>query len=136
MICCTTSWVTELVHWYNHEHRHSAIGFVTPEQRHAQMDISLLQACDKIYAAARKVNPNRWPGPTRDWSRINEVHLNPQTSDKKKPFTTKIGLSIKLFASTVLTTTQGAPRRRAKLGHGGATRSRRRGGPAHQLVTK
>ncbi|MBC7620886.1 MAG: hypothetical protein H7293_18195 [Candidatus Saccharibacteria bacterium] len=31
-------WVTELTHWYNHEHRHSAIGFVTPEQRHAQMD--------------------------------------------------------------------------------------------------
>ena len=23
-------WVTELVHWYNDEHRHSAIGFVTP----------------------------------------------------------------------------------------------------------
>ena len=31
-------WVTQLVHWYNHEHRHSAIGFVTPHQRHQQID--------------------------------------------------------------------------------------------------
>ncbi len=28
-------WVTELVHWYNEQHRHSAISFVTPEQRYA-----------------------------------------------------------------------------------------------------
>lgn len=25
-------WVTEVVHWYNHAHRHSAIGFVTPAE--------------------------------------------------------------------------------------------------------
>ncbi len=30
------AWVTGLVRWYNHEHRHSAIRFVTPAQRHAQ----------------------------------------------------------------------------------------------------
>jgi len=76
-------WTTELVHWYNHEHRHSAIGFVTPEQRHAQSDIGLLQARDKVYAAARNANPNRWSGPTRDWSHISEVHLNPETPDKQ-----------------------------------------------------
>ena len=28
--------VTELAHWYNEDHRHSAIRFVTPAQRHAQ----------------------------------------------------------------------------------------------------
>jgi len=28
------SWVHGFVHWYNHEHLHSAIKFVTPEQRH------------------------------------------------------------------------------------------------------
>jgi hypothetical protein len=64
--------MAELVHWYNHEHRHSAIGFVTPEQRHTQ-----------VYAAALTANPNRWSGPTRDWSHISEVHLNPETSDKQ-----------------------------------------------------
>ncbi|MFT7117440.1 MAG: putative transposase [Rhodoferax sp.] len=37
-------WVAELVHWYHHEHRHSAISFVTPEQRHTPIDCHLLQA--------------------------------------------------------------------------------------------
>ena len=73
-------WAAELVHWYNHEHRHSAIGFVTPDQRHTKIDISLLQGRDKVYAAARSANPNRWSGPTRDWSHINQVHLNPESS--------------------------------------------------------
>ena len=36
-------WVTELAHWYNNEHRHSAIGFVTPAQRHAGLDRTLLE---------------------------------------------------------------------------------------------
>lgn len=36
-------WVTDLVAWYNHEHRHSAIGFVTPAQRHAGLDETLLK---------------------------------------------------------------------------------------------
>ena len=36
-------WVTDLAHWYNHEHRHSAIGFVTPAQRHACLDRALLE---------------------------------------------------------------------------------------------
>ena len=71
-------WVTDLVHWYNHEHRHSAIGFVTPAQRHMQVDQALLDDPAKVYAAARQTNPNRWSGPTRNWSRITQVHLNPE----------------------------------------------------------
>ncbi len=37
-------WVAGFVHWYNHEHRHSAIQFVTPAQRHAGEDTALLLA--------------------------------------------------------------------------------------------
>jgi hypothetical protein len=73
-------WVTDLVQWYNHEHRHSAIKFVTPEQRHAGQDISMLKSREVVYAAARKANPGRWSGATRNWSRIEEVHLNPTTA--------------------------------------------------------
>ena len=72
-------WVTDLVHWYNHEHRHSAISFVTPAQRHMQVDQALLDERVKVYAAARHANPNRWSGAIRNWSRITQVHLNPQT---------------------------------------------------------
>jgi len=33
-----SQWVIGLVDWYNQEHRHSAIKFVTPEQRHLGQD--------------------------------------------------------------------------------------------------
>lgn len=32
-LAAARQWVTDLVAWYNHEHRHSAIRFVTPAQR-------------------------------------------------------------------------------------------------------
>jgi len=63
-------WVTDLVHWYNHEHRHSAIRFVTPQQRHAGLDKSMLKNREVVYASARQANPNRWSGSTRNWNRI------------------------------------------------------------------
>ena len=55
-------WVTELVHWYNEEHRHSAISFVSPAQRHAQTDEAMLQARAAVYEKARQRNPMRWLG--------------------------------------------------------------------------
>jgi transposase InsO family protein len=70
-------WVSGLVHWYNNEHRHSAISFVTPDQRHELLDQSILQARDVVYEAARQAHPNRWSGQTRDWSPQGAVHLNP-----------------------------------------------------------
>jgi hypothetical protein len=76
--------VSELVHWYNEEHRHSAIGFVTPAQRHTQTDAAMLQARAAVYEKARQQHPMRWSGNTRDWSFIDEVHLNPDSPQNKK----------------------------------------------------
>lgn len=42
------------VHWYNHEHRHSAIRFVTPAERHAGQDSEVLAKRDAIYAGAKR----------------------------------------------------------------------------------
>ena len=81
-------WVTDLVHWYNQEHRHSAIRFVTPQERHAGLDKSMLTNRQVVYAAARKANPNRWSGSTRNWNAIDEVHLNPITAPRKEAATT------------------------------------------------
>ena len=36
-------WVYGFVQWYNHEHRHSALKFVTPHQRHAGEDKDILK---------------------------------------------------------------------------------------------
>jgi transposase InsO family protein len=70
-------WVTGLVKWYNHEHRHSAIRFVTPAQRHEGLDDNLLENRKAVYEAARAKHPQRWTGSSRNWEKIQVVHLNP-----------------------------------------------------------
>ncbi|MCK9394017.1 MAG: integrase core domain-containing protein [Methylobacter sp.] len=55
-------WVTGLVEWYNHEHRHSAIRFVTPTQRHEGLDENLLDNRKAVYGAARAKHPQRCSG--------------------------------------------------------------------------
>jgi hypothetical protein len=77
-------WVGTFVHWYNEEHRHSAIGFVTPAQRHACLDTALLSKRVQVYEAARERHPERWSGATRNWQPVMIVLLNPEkTSDPK-----------------------------------------------------
>jgi putative transposase len=75
--------VSELVRWYNHEHRHSAIRFVTPAQRHANLDQDILNRRAAFYESARQRNPLRWKGRTRNWQRVGAVHLNPDRIDNQ-----------------------------------------------------
>lgn len=71
-------WVLKFVRWYNTEHRHSAINFVTPNQRHAGEDDLILAARKKVYQAAKERNPTRWSGETRNWNKPGAVWLNPE----------------------------------------------------------
>lgn len=77
-------WVGQFVHWYNQEHRHSAIRFVTPHERHEGLENGLLQRRDDVYEAAKAANPQRWSGPTRNWQPVRVVHLNPDQSSVEK----------------------------------------------------
>ena len=77
-------WVNELAHWYNDEHRHSAIGFVTPSQRHEGQDMALLADRTVVYEWARQANPQRWSKKTRDWRYVDQVNLNPETPTLKE----------------------------------------------------
>ena len=70
-------WTSNFVNWYNNEHRHSGIKFVTPNQRHEGKDIEILKARDITYKLAREKHPERWTTKTRDWTPIEVVHLNP-----------------------------------------------------------
>ena len=70
-------WVHGFVQWYNDEHRHSAIRYVTPSQRHRGEDSDLLEQRKAVYESARQQNPGRWSGKTRNWSAVEEVWLNP-----------------------------------------------------------
>jgi transposase InsO family protein len=71
------SWAEWFVTWYNTEHCHSAIQFVTPKQRHDGDDVELLDKRTALYEAAKARNPNRWTRGIRDWSRTEVVVLNP-----------------------------------------------------------
>ena len=77
-------WVSSFTGWYNEEHRHSAIKFVTPSQRHRGEDREILTRRDRTYQEAQKKNPERWSGKTRDWTPIEKVTLNPQKEVVRK----------------------------------------------------
>ncbi|MCP4449516.1 MAG: transposase [Myxococcales bacterium] len=57
--------VDAFVTWYNNEHRHSSIGFVTPAERHDGDSEQLLAKRRCVYEEAKKRNPRRWSGETR-----------------------------------------------------------------------
>ena len=71
-------WAAGFVHWYNHEHHHSGIRYVTPAERHAGQDRALLGHRHALYQQARERNPRRWSGQTRNWTPIAAVTLNPE----------------------------------------------------------
>ena len=71
-------WAVGFVHWYNVDHRHSGIRYVSPAQRHAGDDHAILTARHDLYRSARKLNPARWSGDTRNWTPIGAVTLNPE----------------------------------------------------------
>ena len=72
-------WARRFVHWYNHEHRHSGIRYVTPAQRHAGQDGPMLAGAPRpVSAGAGSAIPRRWSGPTRNWTPIAVVTLNPE----------------------------------------------------------
>lgn len=77
-------WVAGFVIWYNEEHRHSALQFVTPGQRHRGEDHALLAQRRQVYAAAKARHPERWAGATRAWEPDTVVCLNPGRLPKQE----------------------------------------------------
>ncbi|TCV94470.1 hypothetical protein EDC52_107213, partial [Biostraticola tofi] len=71
-------WVGIFTRWYNEEHYHSGIRYVTPAQRHRGDDREILMRRDEVYRAAQAAHPERWSGETRNWQPISTVTLNPE----------------------------------------------------------
>jgi len=78
------AWVRAFVDWYNGEHLHSAIGFVTPNDRHDERDVEILSKRHEVYEQARERHPERWSGETRNWDRVEIVALNPDHQNNQK----------------------------------------------------
>jgi transposase InsO family protein len=86
-------WAMRFVQWYNYEHRHSGIRYVTPAQRHAGQDRPLLNARHAVYQDARQRNPRRWSRQTRSWAPVTAVTLNPERDTLVQAATSQIQLS-------------------------------------------
>ena len=77
------AWVEGFVGWYNDEHLHSGIQFVTPAQRHRGEDREILAKRHELYLQARAKNPSRWSGNTRNWEPVTRVLLNPDKANQQ-----------------------------------------------------
>jgi putative transposase len=83
-LAAAREWVASFVAWYNDEHLHSGIGFVTPSQRHAGNDVAILAHRHAVYTVARERHPERWTGSTRNWARPDTVTLNPSPASRQQ----------------------------------------------------
>ena len=73
------NWVSLFVKWYNHDHHHSGMKFLTPYQRRSGASEKILENRRLVYEAAKAAHPERWNGrATRDWSLPDTVYLNPE----------------------------------------------------------
>lgn len=77
------AWVAGFVAWYNSEHLHSAIRYVTPDDRHKRRDVGILAARHRVYCAAQARAPRRWTRHTRNWTPIGPVALNPVNTETR-----------------------------------------------------
>jgi len=77
-LAAAQTWVDGFVDWYNTEHLHSGIRFVTPDDRHFGREIAILANRRDIYEKARQLNPNRWSKNIRNWEPVETVYLNPE----------------------------------------------------------
>lgn len=81
-------WVKRFVDWYNNEHKHSGIKFISPAERHEGKADEILANRERVYEEAKSRHPERWTKETRNWTLENEVWLNPERTglvvDKSK----------------------------------------------------
>jgi putative transposase len=70
------NWVGKFVDWYNNEHTHSGIKYVTPIQRHTGDDIEILERRKQTYKKAKEAHPERWSKGVRNWEKETVVKLN------------------------------------------------------------
>jgi len=69
-------WLASFVNWYNTDHRHSGIGYVTPLQRHEGKDIQLFEKRNATLVRAYQERPERFSRAPKFWSSKPVVYLN------------------------------------------------------------
>lgn len=77
------TWFADFTNWYNTEHLHSAIGYITPDQRHAGKAPAIMRKRNAVLTAARSANPERWPNGQQHWDEHPVVYLNPSLETRE-----------------------------------------------------
>lgn len=78
------NWAGSFVSWYNNDHHHSGLNFLTPLQRRSGKGKEILRQRHEVYEAAKAAHPERWNGrKTRNWNISDVVYLNPEKELEK-----------------------------------------------------
>jgi putative transposase len=72
------AWVNRFVSWYNEQHRHCALNWLTPMARHTGAERELLHRRKDTYLKAQQRRPQRWSRGIRNGSPAPAVTLNPR----------------------------------------------------------
>ena len=75
------AYMLRFTRWYNHEHKHRNLKFVSPAERHAGKERNIFAKRIAVYAQARAKHPARWSRGIRSWSLPAEVWLNRPTEE-------------------------------------------------------
>lgn len=78
------AWVLKFTRWYNYEHKHSKLRFVTPDQRHTGQDKAILAQRKVRLEDAKAAAPNRWGRrDVRNCKPVGPTTLNPEKEQMK-----------------------------------------------------
>jgi putative transposase len=80
------SWFAGFVHWYNYEHKHSSIGYVTPQERHLGRSNLIFKKRNEVMKKHRIEKSCRWGKKVFMWKSTQVVYLNrmPELLDQDK----------------------------------------------------
>ncbi len=77
-------WMGDFIDWYNRMHRHTGLGYITPEQRRNGEDVRLFALRNETLHKAFLHHPERFPkGGPKTWKVQRVVYLNPSNETKK-----------------------------------------------------
>ena len=77
------AWARPFFHWYNHQHRHSALALMTPAMVHAGRSAQVLQQRQQVLDAAFRAHPERFVcGQPQPGVLPQAVWINPPSVDK------------------------------------------------------
>ncbi|BDR17935.1 hypothetical protein VspSTUT16_12810 [Vibrio sp. STUT-A16] len=66
------------VAWYNTEHKHCRLNYVTPSERHSDQDAAILSHRAEVPMELERQKPESWSRNIRNCEPIGEVYLNPE----------------------------------------------------------